>query len=117
MLLPCGICNKQSIDPLCAVLCLLFFCSSRFGLSFCVESVKPTGIDEKIESLWGDDKADPKDALEANGFLMRTVTLHATPGRRGRGYRGRHGGANKNGKKPANGGGETAPAATEAKPE
>jgi hypothetical protein len=63
-------------------ICVLIFCF--------VESVKPTGADETPESLWGEGKADPKEALESNGFQMRKVALQAAPGggrRRGRGRR------------------------------
>mmetsp|Transcript_130647 Transcript_130647/g.194631 ORF Transcript_130647/g.194631 Transcript_130647/m.194631 type:complete len:345 (+) Transcript_130647:56-1090(+) len=60
------------------------------------DTVKPTGGEETPESLWGEGKIDPKEALESNGFQMRKVALHAAPGggrRRGRGRRnnGRNG--------------------------
>lgn len=48
-------------------------------LSLADASVLPVGSDETAETLWGD-KPDPKEALEANGFLMRRVVL--TPRRR-----------------------------------
>ena len=53
------------------------------------ESVKPTGADETTETLWGEGKADPKDVLESNGFLMRKIALNSAQagGRRGRGRR------------------------------
>ena len=111
-------------NDICQIAFICFFLLILFpfvlligGILVSTESVKATGSDETPESLWGEEKTDPKDALESNGFQMRKVALHAVPGRRGRG-RGRgkfHG--NKNGKKQANGGatggGETAPAATE----
>ena len=42
--------------------------------------VIPVGPDETAETLWGEGKANPKAALEDNGFLMRRVVL--TPRRR-----------------------------------
>lgn len=71
-----------------------------------VDVVKASGADEKAESLWGEGKPDPKDALEKAGFLMRKVSLtaDATSGRRGR-PRNRKRGPKKGGK-----GGDVAPA-------
>jgi hypothetical protein len=43
-------------------------------------NVVPVGTDETAETLWGTGKADPKEALEEHGFLMRRVVL--TPRRR-----------------------------------
>ena len=46
--------------------------------------------DETAASLWGEDKPDPKEAFEKNGFLMRRVVLtRPRGGGRGRGGRGR----------------------------
>lgn len=74
-----------------------------------IASVQPTGADETPESLWGEGKPDPKDLLEANGFLMRKIAFNAAsnPGRRGgRGPRNR-----KKGPKKSDGEGAPAPAA------
>jgi hypothetical protein len=67
-----------------------------------LDSVTPTGEEETTETLWGEGKADPKEALEKNGLQMRKVALQATAGggrRRGR-NRGR-----RNNKKPSEDGG------------
>jgi len=65
------------------------------------DSVQPTGEKETTDSLWGEDKADPKDSLEKNGFQMRKMILNAAQAgsgrRRGRGRRP----MNKNKGKPA----------------
>lgn len=79
-------------------------CVSLVGAIFsshvpCIDLVKPTGEEEKPESLWGEGKPDPKDVLEKEGFLMRKVSLTAaaTPGRRAR-PRNRKRGPKKGGK-------------------
>ena len=50
------------------------------SISFSLAQVIPVGPNETAETLWGEGKANPKEALEANGFLMRRVVL--TPRRR-----------------------------------
>ena len=59
--------------------------------NYFLDSVKPTGANETTETLWGEGKADPKDVLESNGFLMRKIALNSSQagGRRGRGRRNR----------------------------
>lgn len=62
-------------------------------LTIRVDEVQQVQLDETPESLWGDDKSDPRDALEQNGFQMRQVVLTRKPrgggGRRsGRGHGG-----------------------------
>ena len=59
--------------------------------NYFLDSVKPTGANETMETLWGEGKADPKDVLESNGFLMRKIALNSSQagGRRGRGRRNR----------------------------
>lgn len=52
---------------------------TQLYLSILAANVIPVGSGETAETLWGD-KPDPKEALEANGFLMRRVVL--TPRRR-----------------------------------
>ena len=55
---------------------------------------------ETPESLWGDDKTDPADALQSNNFQMRKCFLAKTPAKpRGNRRRPRpRGGKNANGK-------------------
>jgi len=48
-------------------------------LYYTTANVLPVGAEETAETLWGD-LADPKEALEENGFQMRHVVL--TPRRR-----------------------------------
>jgi len=51
--------------------------------------VSPQG-EKDTKPVWGDGKADPKDVLESNGFLMRNVVFHpSSGGRRRRRNRGR----------------------------
>jgi cold shock CspA family protein len=50
------------------------------GLSLMDDNVIAVGPEETAETLWGEGKVDPKEALEANSFLMRRVVL--TPRRR-----------------------------------
>ena len=46
---------------------------------FCyIDSVGQVPLDETPEALWGDNKTDPREALEANGFQMRQVVLTRT---------------------------------------
>jgi hypothetical protein len=58
---------------------------------FLADSVQPTKPSETTATLWGEDKADPKDALEKHGFSMRKMILNADQAvirrRRGRGRR------------------------------
>jgi len=58
--------------------------------------VLPTGGTETTNSLWGENKEDPKDALDTNGFQMRRMVLHVSQSgrRRGKGRQRRY--ANKN---------------------
>lgn len=49
-------------------------------LSLSDANVIPVGPDETHKTLWGEEAADPKSALEENGFQMRRVVL--TPRRR-----------------------------------
>ncbi|KAG7364477.1 cold shock transcription antiterminator [Nitzschia inconspicua] len=68
------------------------------------DSVQPTTSTETTATLWGEDKADPKDALEKHGFSMRKMILNADQAivRRRRGRGNRFGNKKKNGKdKPA----------------
>jgi hypothetical protein len=54
------------------------------------DSVTATAADETTDNLWGEGKADPKEALEKNEFQMRRIALVPTAGsgrRRGRGRR------------------------------
>mmetsp|Transcript_28841 Transcript_28841/g.67189 ORF Transcript_28841/g.67189 Transcript_28841/m.67189 type:complete len:123 (+) Transcript_28841:651-1019(+) len=56
------------------------------------DSVAPVKPDETAATLWGNDKKDPKEAFEANGFQMRRVVLTRPPNSRfgrGKGGRGR----------------------------
>ena len=53
-----------------------FFCSTYFNF---VANVVPVGEGETSATLWGE-LPDPKEALDAGGFLMRHVVL--TPRRR-----------------------------------
>ena len=39
------------------------------------DSVGPVKPDDAPENLWGKDIPEPKEAFEANGFLMRRVRL------------------------------------------
>ena len=71
---------------------------------FDTDSVKPTESTETTATLWGEDKADPKDALEKHGFAMRKMILNADQAivRRRRGRGRRFGNKKTNGKaKPA----------------
>mmetsp|Transcript_22128 Transcript_22128/g.28629 ORF Transcript_22128/g.28629 Transcript_22128/m.28629 type:complete len:354 (-) Transcript_22128:212-1273(-) len=61
-------------------------------------SVGPVKPDETAATLWGEDKPDPKEAFEANGFQMRRVVLTRPPNRFG-GRGGRSGGGRRNNKK------------------
>lgn len=56
----------------------VFFCLIILALSFVLDAVGQVDKDETPESLWGDDKTTPRDALEANGFQMRQVYLTRT---------------------------------------
>lgn len=40
-----------------------------------LDAVGQVGLDETTVMLWGDNKTDPREALEANGFQMRQVVL------------------------------------------
>ncbi|KAL3923553.1 MAG: hypothetical protein SGILL_001592 [Bacillariaceae sp.] len=64
------------------------------------DSVKPTEAEETTATLWGEDKTDPKEALEKHNFQMRKMILNAKQAivrrRRGRGRRS----GNKNKGKP-----------------
>jgi hypothetical protein len=63
------------------------FCFSDlyfFFSTYSSDSVQPTGADETTAHLWGEGKADPKEALETNGFLMRRMILNAAQAGRGR---------------------------------
>lgn len=68
---------RKSILSLCLA-CLLTNSPS-------IDDVKPVGVEETLEGLWGSDKTDPKEAFEANGFKMRRVVLTRAPNSRGRG--------------------------------
>jgi hypothetical protein len=48
------------------------------------DAVGQVGLDETPETLWGEGKTDPKDALVANGFQMRHVVLTRGNSKRGR---------------------------------
>ena len=50
--------------------------------------VPPTGENDD-KPIWGEGKADPKEALESNGFLMRNIVFHPGSGGRRRRNRGR----------------------------
>jgi hypothetical protein len=61
-----------------------------------VDGIGPVGVGETPETLWGADKADPREAFEELGFQMRRVVLTRPPD--GRGRRG-NGGAKKEAEK------------------
>lgn len=44
-----------------------------------LDAVEKVNVDETPESLWGDDKSDPRDSLESHGFQMRQVVLTRKP--------------------------------------
>lgn len=44
-----------------------------------VDSVGPVRPNETPETLWGDDKTDPLQALKVHGFQMRKVILTRMP--------------------------------------
>lgn len=50
-------------------------------------AAKPVDPTETAESLWGEDKPDPKDFFADNGFKMKRVVLSRPPGNRGGGGR------------------------------
>lgn len=62
-----------------------------FVTTISLDGIGPVGAGETPETLWGADKADPKEAFEEFGFQMRRVVLTRPPDSRGR--RGRNGGA------------------------
>lgn len=62
-------------------------------LSLTNDNVTDVKLDETAESLWGEDKTDPKEAFIENGFKMKRVVLTRPPGVRGR-RRGRPSGRN-----------------------
>lgn len=66
--------NHLALIPFVAVLSITTL------LSFSTDNVIAVGPEETAETLWGEGKVDPKEALEANSFLMRRVVL--TPRRR-----------------------------------
>ena len=82
----------------------LKICSLAFSCSLLchptTENVGPVKPDETAATLWGDDKPEPKEAFEANGFQMRRVVLTRPPGRFG-GRNGRNRRNNKKDDKPA----------------
>jgi hypothetical protein len=56
---------------------------TRFSLgnwNTMTDAIGAVGADETAETLWGADKSDPKDALAANGFKMKSVVLTRPPG-------------------------------------
>jgi cold shock CspA family protein len=55
------------------------------SMSLADDGVGPVKPEETAESLWGEDKTDPKDAFAENGFKMKRVVLTRPPG----GTRGR----------------------------
>ena len=74
-----------------------FFGGFVFNIEFDFSAlVLPTGGTETTNSLWGENKEDPKDALDTNGFQMRRMVLHVSQSgrRRGKGRQRRY--ANKN---------------------
>lgn len=50
--------------------------------------VAPEGENDD-KPIWGDGKADPKEALESNGFLLRNVIFNPSSGGRRRRNRGK----------------------------
>lgn len=68
-----------------------YFSHYTHSFSF-LDSVGQVRLDETPESLWGDDKSDPRDALRTHGFQMRQVVLTRKPrsSRRGGGRRVAH---------------------------
>jgi len=65
--------------------------SQSLVTEFCLDDdnvLSPKG-EKDTKPVWGDGKADPKDALESNGFLMRNIIFHPTSGGRRRRNRGR----------------------------
>jgi hypothetical protein len=82
-------------------LCTLPVSRAHFTLlhlcdSLSVDGIGPVGVGETPETLWGADKADPREAFEELGFQMRRVVLTRPPDSRGR--RG-NGGAKKEAEK------------------
>jgi hypothetical protein len=65
--------------------------------------VTATPADETTDKLWGEGKADPKEALENNGFQMRKIALVPTAGSGRRRGRGRRNNGKPNDEKPAAG--------------
>lgn len=65
-------------------------------LSLTADAISDVKAEETAESLWGEDKTDPKDAFIEHGFKMKRVVLTRPPGGRGRRRGGRP--AGKNGK-------------------
>ena len=48
------------------------------------DAVTQVGLEETPETLWGEGKTDPREALAANGFQMRQVMLTRGSNKRGR---------------------------------
>jgi hypothetical protein len=63
--------------------------------------VTATAADETTDKLWGEGKADPKEALEKNEFQMRKIALVPTAGSGRRRGRGRRNNGKQDGEKPA----------------
>ena len=57
---------------------------------YTIDGIGPVASDDTPEKLWGEEKPDPKEALEACGFQMRRIVLTRPPGA-GRGRRGGRG--------------------------
>jgi len=64
--------------------------------------VVPTKGEEDTKPIWGEEKADPKEALESNGFLMRNIIFHPSSGGRRRRNRGRRNNKKEEGEKVEN---------------
>ena len=63
----------------CFILCLLRIlhteCYLIHSLCMYIDNVEKVGRNETPATLWGADKPNPRNALEANGFQMRKVYL------------------------------------------
>lgn len=55
-------------------------CSSPFPCFDIIENVLPPKGEKDTKPVWGEGKADAKEALESNGFMMRNVVFHPASG-------------------------------------
>lgn len=65
-------------------------------MSLTDESLEPTNAEDGTNPIWGEDKSDPRETLEKEGFMMRKASFHHSGGRR---RRNRGGGKRNNNKK------------------